>query len=118
MCNPPFHSSLEDAQKGNQRKVKNLSKGRVRKAGDRSNFGGQNAELWCPGGEVQFVDQMIRESAEFAGQVGWFTSLVSKSENLRPLKKVLKQVGARRIKVIEMSQGQKQSRLLVWRFGA
>ena len=25
ICNPPFHASIEDAQKGTQRKVKNLS---------------------------------------------------------------------------------------------
>ncbi|WP_255964846.1 RlmF-related methyltransferase, partial [Klebsiella pneumoniae] len=33
------------------------------------NFGGQQQELWCEGGEVAFISQMIRESQAFARQV-------------------------------------------------
>ena len=80
------------------------------------NFGGQQAELWCPGGEFAFITQMIRESVDFAAQVGWFTSLVSRGEHLRGLKKVLAQCGAKQVEVVQMSQGQKISRLLAWRF--
>lgn len=116
VCNPPFHASLEAAQAGTQRKVRNLTKGRASSGPAALNFGGQKAELWCPGGEVAFITKMIRESAEFADQVGWFTSLVSKSETLRALKKVLMQCGAKQVREIQMSQGQKISRLLAWRF--
>ena len=89
MCNPPFHASIEEAQASSKRKVRNLSKGKAAKGPAKLNFGGQQAELWCPGGEVAFITKMIRESVEFASQVGWFTSLVSKGENLWILKKVL-----------------------------
>ena len=116
LCNPPFHASLAAARAGSQRKVKNLSKGRAGQAPAKLNFGGQKAELWCEGGELAFITQMIRESAEFAAQVGWFTSLVSKGEHLRVLNKVLTQCGAAQVTVIPMSQGQKISRLLAWRF--
>ena len=116
LCNPPFHVSMAAAQASSQRKVKNLSKGRTSRGAAKLNFGGQNAELWCPGGEVAFITQMIRESVEFAAQVGWFTSLVSKGEHVRGLKQVLTQCGARQVTVIPMSQGQKVSRLLAWRF--
>lgn len=116
LCNPPFHASPEAAQAGSQRKVKNLSKGRAGKGQAQLNFGGQGAELWCAGGELAFITQMIRESADFAAQVGWFSSLVSKGEHVRPLKKVLTQCGAEQVTVIPMSQGQKVSRLLAWRF--
>ncbi|MFQ3226131.1 MAG: 23S rRNA (adenine1618-N6)-methyltransferase [Lentimonas sp.] len=116
LCNPPFHTSMAAAQAGSQRKVKNLSKGRAGKGAAKLNFGGQQAELWCPGGEVAFITQMIRESAEFAAQVGWFTSLVSKGEHVRLLKQVLAQCGATQVVVIPMSQGQKVSRLLAWEF--
>ena len=116
ICNPPFHASREDAQAGSQRKVRNLGKGRVAKESATLNFGGQQAELWCPGGEVAFITKMIRESVEFASQVGWFTSLVSKGENLRVLKKLLGQCGAKQVREIPMSQGQKVSRLLAWNF--
>jgi 23S rRNA (adenine1618-N6)-methyltransferase len=116
LCNPPFHASMEAAQAGSQRKVKNLSQGRVGKGSAKLNFGGQQAELWCPGGELAFIKQMIRESVEFAPQVGWFTSLVSKGEHVRVLKKVLAQCGTSQVEVIPMRQGQKVSRLLAWRF--
>ncbi len=116
MCNPPFHASMEEAQASNQRKRDNLSKGSQRKQAGKLNFGGQKAELWCRGGELRFVSQMIKESVSFGAQVGWFSSLVSKSENLPALKDELSRAGASRSDVISMSQGQKISRLLVWKF--
>jgi 23S rRNA (adenine1618-N6)-methyltransferase len=116
MCNPPFHASAEDAQAGSQRKVKKLGKGRALNGPVKLNFGGQNAELWCDGGEVGFVTRMATESVEFADQVGWFTSLISKSESLQPIKRVLAQIDVKKIEVINMSQGQKVSRLIAWRF--
>ena len=80
------------------------------------NFGGQNGELWCAGGEIGFLTRMANESIEYARQVYYFTSLVSKAENIAPLKKLLSRLGAQKIDVIRMSQGQKVSRLLVWSF--
>ena len=81
-----------------------------------SNFGGQNCELWCAGGEIGFLTRMANESIEYASQVYYFTSLVSKGENIAPLKTLLSRLGAQKIDVIRMSQGQKVSRLLVWSF--
>lgn len=114
MCNPPFHASLEDALKANQRKVDNLNKGNknIQKG---LNFGGQKAELWCPGGERLFLKKMAKESALFASQVYYFTSLVSNKENVKPTIKVLEKLGAK-CQVLEMSQGQKISRVLAWTF--
>jgi len=120
MCNPPFHSSMAEAQAGSQRKLKNLAKGKPTKNDHNSqaklNFGGQNAELWCPGGELKFIKTMIKESTVFSDQVCWFTSLVSKGENIEPLKLTLNQQGAKQVEVINMSQGQKISRLIAWSF--
>ncbi|MGL4403697.1 MAG: 23S rRNA (adenine(1618)-N(6))-methyltransferase RlmF [Fusobacteriaceae bacterium] len=114
MCNPPFHSSLEEALKANKRKVDNLNKGNkdIKKG---LNFGGQKAELWCPGGERLFLKKMAKESALFASQVGWFTSLVSNKENVKPTIKILQKLGAQ-CRILEMSQGQKISRILAWTF--
>jgi len=115
LCNPPFHASMELALAGNARKVNNLSKGQnVAYSG--LNFGGQENELCCVGGEIAFLKQMCKESQGYGQQVHWFSSLVSKSENIAPLKKLLVGLGAKQVKVIEMSQGQKISRLLAWRF--
>jgi 23S rRNA (adenine1618-N6)-methyltransferase len=112
MCNPPFHSSIEQADKGTQRKWANLGKGHSQKL----NFGGQNAELWCPGGEIKFIASMVEQSMEFAEQCLWFTSLVSKKDNLQPLSRILEKAKVANFKVIEMAQGQKTSRFVAWTY--
>lgn len=117
LCNPPFHASMEKARAGSARKVKNLSKGKGQLSQDVVlNFAGKENELCCEGGEIAFLKQMINESVLFATQVGWFSSLVSKSENIAPLKKCLAQVGAKQVKVLKMAQGQKISRFIAWKF--
>lgn len=112
LCNPPFHDSAESARAGSERKRRNLGQ-----AADAAlNFGGQQQELWCEGGEVAFIKKMIAESAQFARQVKWFTTLVSRSENLPPLYRALTDVGAVKVVKKEMAQGQKQSRFIAWTF--
>lgn len=114
MCNPPFHDSEESAMKGNLRKTKNLKKTKFPKAN--LNFGGQQSELWCEGGELAFISKMITESASYSSQILWFTCLVSKQENLYKLTSLLKKVKAVEVKTIDMAQGQKISRILAWTF--
>lgn len=116
MCNPPFFASLKEAEESNRLKWKKLGKGAKPRAAEKRNFGGQSGELWCKGGEKLFLNRMIEESVEFGDQVGWFTSLVSKSQYLPALKRSIEYFGAKQIRVIEMSQGQKISRLLAWSF--
>lgn len=117
LCNPPFHASLAEASAGTRRKLRNLGKGgEERSEAPVLNFGGQKAELWCDGGEAAFLASLIRESREFAGQCLWFTSLVSKKENLAAARQRLKLVEAKRVRVIEMNLGNKQSRILAWSF--
>lgn len=114
MCNPPFHASLEEAQKASLRKLKNLKGKRPSKA--LLNFGGQQNELWTKGGEARFVKDMIYESKHFGKQCFWFTSLISKEVNLKPTYKILQTVNATDVKTIEMGQGQKISRFIAWTF--
>ena len=117
ICNPPFHSSAAEATKSSLRKVNNLetsSKEKIIKPV--LNFGGQNAELWCEGGELGFITQMIFESAKYPLQCFWFTTLVSKKENLSSLYKTLNKVSAVEVKTIAMAQGQKTSRIVAWTF--
>lgn len=112
LCNPPFHASLAQAQEGTLRKWRNLGKGHSGEL----NFGGQNAELWCPGGEIGFIARMIEQSMNFAEQCLWFTSLVSKKDNLKPLSRLLKKAKVAEFKVVEMAQGQKTSRFIAWTY--
>jgi 23S rRNA (adenine1618-N6)-methyltransferase len=44
-------------------------------------------------------------------------ALVSKSEHLPALEKALRRVQAAEVRIIDMAQGQKRSRVLAWRFG-
>lgn len=118
ICNPPFHASQEEATKASLRKVNNLES---RSEGTKStkpilNFGGQNAELWCEGGEIGFITQMIYESVKFPLHCFWFTTLVSKKENLPSIYKTLNKVGTVEIKTIDMAQSQKISRIVAWTF--
>ena len=114
LCNPPFHKSLKDAMDGNKRKVQNLTKQKTTKSA--LNFGGKNNELWCKGGEVTFVSNMIKESFEFKNNVLWFSTLVSKKENLPLIYKKLEEIKVKEIKTIDMSQGQKITRIVAWSF--
>jgi 23S rRNA (adenine1618-N6)-methyltransferase len=120
MCNPPFHASLAEAQAGSQRKWRGLGKSvSSGRADDKStvlNFGGQSNELYCDGGEEVFVTAMIKESKQFATQCLWFTTLISKATSLPSVYRALKRVNVLEVKTIEMTQGQKQSRVVAWTF--
>ncbi|WP_240723686.1 23S rRNA (adenine(1618)-N(6))-methyltransferase RlmF [Flavobacterium sp. J27] len=114
ICNPPFHNSREEATKGTQRKLKNL--GKAKEGKPILNFSGQNNELWTEGGELAFITNMIYESVHFKKQCLWFSSLVSKKENLKPFYNHLKKVNAVEVKTVEMQQGNKTSRFIAWTF--
>jgi len=123
VCNPPFHASLEEALKSSQKKHDNLAMNRnesnintASQTTSIANFGGQKAELWCKGGEKQFLRMMIKESKKFGHQCRWFTSLISKNDNVKPAIKFLRKLKAAYIKQIEMKQGNKITRILAWTF--
>ena len=114
ICNPPFHKSQKEATLGSKRKVENLTKKEVQTP--TLNFGGQSSELWCHGGEVAFISKMIKQSVPYAKNCMWFTTLVSKKENLQAIFRILKRERPFVIKTIEMQQGQKISRFIAWSF--
>jgi 23S rRNA (adenine1618-N6)-methyltransferase len=117
MCNPPFHKSLLQAEQGSVKKWKNLNSDQFTQTKKVNlNFGGQKAELFCQGGELKFIQSMIKESKVYKQQVLWFTCLVSKGEHLKKLKFNLKKSGATHVKVVKMNQGQKISRFIAWSF--
>ena len=111
MCNPPFYSSQEDAKKANNKKNKNLNI-----KNDTLNFGGISNELWCKNGEAAFIKKMIKQSVVYKNNVLWFSTLVSKQENLKDIQKQLKRLNASDVKIVQMKRGNKTTRFVAWTF--
>ena len=88
-----------------------------------NNFRGGPSELWFPGGEVAFITKLIQESSDnnvvHMQQCLWFSSLVSRRDNLPTLLKILEQAPAevKDTRIIPMGQGGlKTSHILFWSF--
>lgn len=114
ICNPPFHESAKAASTTAKRKLKNL--GQTSTSDYVLNFGGTNSELWCEGGELAFITQMIEESVLFSNSCFWFSTLISKHEHLDTLVRTLSLKNPTIIKTIPMGQGHKTSRILAWTY--
>ena len=114
ICNPPFHASAEEASASSRKKIKNLTNHRNKDT--TLNFGGKSNELWTEGGEVAFIKKMIKESKAVSGHCYFFSTLVSRKENLRELYTALKEEKAFYVKTLPMGQGNKVSRIVVWTF--
>ncbi len=116
LCNPPFHGSPAEAEVSAKRKWSRLGKDARNGGRPTLNYGGQDRELWCPGGELAFVRKLIAESVPLAKRCLWFTSLISKSDHLRPLRAALTLAHVVESRTVEMKAGQKTSRLLAWTY--
>ncbi len=114
ICNPPFHSSDAEAKKASQRKIRNLH-GKRNKI-SKLNFSGINKELVFDGGEYKFIENMINESRDFSKNCFWFSTLVSKSSNLHKIYKLLRKIGLKETKTINMGTGNKSTRIVAWTF--
>lgn len=114
VCNPPFHTTLEDAQEGTRRKIKNLS-GKTEKTPE-LNFAGNGNELVFNGGEFQFIQNMISDSKMVSKNCFWFSTLVSKQSNLKGIYQSLEKNGAIQVKTLPMGTGNKSSRIVAWTF--
>ena len=114
VCNPPFHASAEEARKGTERKVKNLS-GKKDKNPE-LNFAGIGSELIYEGGEQNFIQNMIRGSKYFSKNVYWFSTLVSKQSNLKGAYRALEKLKVTNVKTIDLGTGNKSSRIIAWNF--
>ena len=113
MCNPPFYGSQEEAMQANTRKLTGL--GNENDANLR-NFGGKQQELWYKGGEKAFLHTYLYESSMFKTQCFWYSSLVSKKENVEGMVDSLNKLKATDIKIIPMHQGNKITRIVAWTF--
>lgn len=111
MCNPPFYSSQEEANESNSRKMKGLGiDSSVR------NFSGSQNELWYEGGEKAFLHNYLYQSSLFKTQCHWFTSLVSKTENVQPMYDSLRKLNATQVQTKTIKTGNKLTRIVAWSF--
>jgi len=113
ICNPPFYESKEEADKANQKKLKGLG---LQAENTSRNFSGKSNELWAKGGELAFIKKYINESFLFKNQCFWFTILVSKKENIRKTKVLLKKLNVFEVKAIPLKKGNKNTRIMAWTF--
>lgn len=89
-----------------------------------NNFGGTASELWCPGGEVSFVRNIIRESKRYWDRCLWFSSLVSRKTNLHKIERSLYEENHKNnkhntVQIVEripLGTGRKSSTILMWSF--
>lgn len=114
ICNPPFNKSAEESKQGTLRKLNNLNDSEITKP--ILNFGGKSNELWCKGGELKFVKNMVYQSKQFATSCFWFSTIISKQSHLSSVYEVLKKMEATEVKTISMGQGNKSSRIVAWTF--
>lgn len=113
VCNPPFYKSQAEAFEATRSKLKGLGKSTdavVR------NFSGTPKELSYAGGEKAFLHNYLYESSQHQERCFWYTSLVSNVNNVRSMQESLKKLGATDVRVIEMRQGNKVSRVVAWTF--
>jgi len=111
ICNPPFFKSEEEMLEASNQKLKGLGKSeKIR------NFSGNYNELCYKGGEKAFVHNYLYESSLFKTNCYWYTTLVSKKENVKSMYKSLNKLGATEIKTLPMQLGNKISRIVAWTF--
>jgi len=115
LCNPPFFGSAAEAAASNQSKREKLNRSR-KPPSARRNFGGAGGELWCIGGEVTFINKMIRQSVPYAQRIVWFSTLVARAEHLPRIRTQLRSSGAVEVQVVDMAQGNKRSRFVAWSY--
>ncbi len=113
MCNPPFFKSQEEAIEATKTKLKGLGKGYEETT---RNFSGTSKELSYKGGEKAFLHTYLYESTFYKKQCFWFTSLVSNVTLVKSMQTSLKKLGATDVKIIDMIQGNKVSRVVAWTF--
>ncbi len=65
---------------------------------------------------MDFIQKIMTESKLFEKQIMWCTTLVAKEAHLPKLQRKLAKLEPKEVKVIQMGQGNKQSRILAWTF--
>ncbi len=112
VCNPPFYTSANQAARASDRKRLQLN---IQPQQGR-NFGGRPHELHRPGGEKAFALQMVKESEARPQLCRWFSVLLSNKAHETPIYQALLRAKAAAVEVLALKHGNKESRVIAWRF--
>jgi 23S rRNA (adenine1618-N6)-methyltransferase len=105
---------MKEAEAANKKKLSKLKHQKVEQA--QFNFAGQSKELFYSGGEKKFIKSMIKESLKFKHDILYFSTLVSRDAHIKIYRDMLIQLKVPDVRTLDMQQGQKKSRILVWSF--
>jgi 23S rRNA (adenine1618-N6)-methyltransferase len=79
---------------------------------------GASVEMVTAGGEVSFVERMIKESLALRERVEWYTTMLGKFSSVSAIVDRLKEVGVQNWAITEFVQGTKTRRWAVgWSWG-
>nr|CAG4643145.1 EOG090X04JL [Ilyocryptus agilis] len=109
MCNPPFFDSSNLGPKSRSAK---------RPEPVCLKSGGSNSvqEIAVEGGEVLFVQKLVKESQDLKSSVKIFTTMVGHKSSIGPIKAMLKEAGALSWTDTEFCQGRTMRWALAWTF--
>ncbi|PLW17217.1 hypothetical protein PCANC_03774 [Puccinia coronata f. sp. avenae] len=104
MCNPPFYNSQEEIEALRQKKD----------APPEGACTGSEVEMIYPGGEVGFIEKMMRDSLIIGSQTRWFTCLCGKYTTLFPVVQLFKSLGGNNYAISELIQGRTRRWVIGW----
>ena len=106
MCNPPFYASPEDIQ----------TRRALKQTDSLSSLEYTASESVYPGGEVAFVERIIRESLELHQRITWYTSLLGTKQSVSVLERKLGDSKVPHVKVMSLQIGTTKRWVLAWSF--
>ncbi|KAJ2496764.1 hypothetical protein GGH96_005599 [Coemansia sp. RSA 1972] len=106
MCNPPFYSSREEQMR--LRGIKHKKPGLETQ--------GHDDELFTEGGEEEFLNRMVDESAKLGACIKWYSTLVGKKSTLAGLKTRIRQTPNVHIREGTLVQGKTTRWVVAWSF--
>ncbi|CAI2173816.1 17699_t:CDS:10 [Funneliformis geosporum] len=108
MCNPPFYESQEQYERGLENK----------KASPHSVCTGSSNEMFTPGGEFQFIKDILEESLTLRTKIRWYTSKMGCLETVNKVVRELRKSGIDNYVITEFCQGHTRRWGIGWSFGS
>uniref|UniRef100_T1ITX6 U6 small nuclear RNA (adenine-(43)-N(6))-methyltransferase n=1 Tax=Strigamia maritima TaxID=126957 RepID=T1ITX6_STRMM len=105
MCNPPFFSSLDEAE----------GKQKIKQRSNTVNTANDN-EMVTDGGEIEFVRKIIEDSVHLKDKIKLYTTMLGKKVSVKVIKHLLKENDVTNIATTEFCQGKTMRWGIAWSF--